>query len=430
MGRPKTGKAAELYAKLAEVKGIYDKITEDGVADEDVPQETKSQIINLNKEIEDLNAAVMEGNEFKGLRDGHLSLLADLDKPNHKAGHPGGGGGSAAAVKTVGEQFVENNAFKSWIDSIMPNGTLPNGFRIGESPALPAEGLMRQAMKTLITGASSTSGGAMVNVDVKPLVELPFRPLTIRDIITNGRTGSDTVEYPRVTGYTNNAAATAEATTTSNGTKPESAMALERVAEAVKTIAHWIPVTKRALADAPQLETYINAFLLQGLAEVLETEIISGDGTGEHFLGVSNQPGIGSQAYDTSIVVTARKALTKVRTSGRKPATAYVMHPNDWEAYDLSVDNEQRYYFGGPQVLGTPRLWGRPVVECEGCTEGTGYVGYWPGAVVWDREQANIRMSDSHASFFIQNLVAILAELRAAFGLLFPAAIIEMDLTA
>ena len=429
MGRPKTGKAAELYAKLAEVKAIYDDITAKGIDDEDVPAETKATIINLNKEIEDLNAAVMEGNEFKGLRDGHLSLLADLDKPNYKAPHAGGGG-PAPAVKSVGEQFVENTAFKSWVENIMPNGTIPRDFRIGESPALSVDGLMKAAMKALITGASSTSGGALVTADVQPLVELPFRPLTIRDIITNGRTGSDRVEYPRITGYTNNAAPTAEATTTSNGTKPESAMTLDRVGEDVKTIAHWIPVTKRALADAPQLETYINAFLLQGLAEILETQIMSGDGTGENFLGIANQPGTGSQAFDTDILVTARKALTKVRTEGRKPATAYVMHPNDWEAYDLSVDNEQRYYFGGPQVLGTPRLWGRPVVECEGCTEGTGWVGYFPGAVVWDREQANIRMSDSHANFFIQNLVAILAELRAAFGLLFPAAMIEMDLTA
>jgi HK97 family phage major capsid protein len=313
---------------------------------------------------------------------------------------------------------------------VMPHGAIPQSFRVGESPALAIDGLFQAAMKALITGASATSGGALVSADVKPLVELPFRPLTIRDIITNGRTGSDTVEYPRVTGYTNNAAPTAEATTTSNGTKPESAMALERVSESVKTIAHWIPVTKRALADAPQLQTFINAFLIQGLAEELEDQIISGDGTGENFLGIANQPGIGSQAFDTNIIRTARKARTKVRTEGRKNATAYVFHPTDWEAYDLSIDNEARYYFGGPQVLGTPRLWGLPVVESEGATAGTGYVGYWPGAVVWDREQANIRMSDSHANFFIQNLVAILAELRAAFGLLFPAAIIEMDLTA
>ena len=39
-------------------------------------------------------------------------------------------------------------------------------------------------------------------------------------------------------------------------------------------------------------------------------------------------------------------------------------------------------------------------------------------------------VSDSHSDFFIRNLVAILAELRAAFGILKPNAIIEIDLTA
>jgi hypothetical protein len=43
---------------------------------------------------------------------------------------------------------------------------------------------------------------------------------------------------------------------------------------------------------------------------------------------------------------------------------------------------------------------------------------------------ANILVSDSHSDFFIRNLVAILAEMRAAFGVLRPAAFVEIDLTA
>ena len=39
-------------------------------------------------------------------------------------------------------------------------------------------------------------------------------------------------------------------------------------------------------------------------------------------------------------------------------------------------------------------------------------------------------MSDSHSDFFIRNMVAILAELRAAFGIVQPNALVSLDLTA
>ena len=109
--------------------------------------------------------------------------------------------------------------------------------------------------------------------------------------------------------------------------------------------------------------------------------------------------------------------------------TAYVIHPNDVEDLDLLTDNEERYYFGGPVGVGVPRLWGVPIVESEAMTEGTAMVAQWDLAVLWDREQTNLLVSDSHSDFFIRNLVAILAEMRAAFGVLRPAAFVEIALS-
>jgi len=57
-------------------------------------------------------------------------------------------------------------------------------------------------------------------------------------------------------------------------------------------------------------------------------------------------------------------------------------------------------------------------------------VGNFKTLILWDREQAGVQMTDSHNDFFVRNLVAILAEARAAFGCLRPSAIVEMDLTA
>ncbi|MFE6868311.1 phage major capsid protein [Kitasatospora sp. NPDC057692] len=328
--------------------------------------------------------------------------------------------------KSIGEAFVTSSEYQALM------GAAPNG-RFGEKSRVQS---MPVGFKSLITGASDTSAGAWVvndNIGQQVGLEAFQRPLTLRNVVTQGTTTSDTVEYVRLTSVTNAAAPVAEATATSgsSGTKPESALAAAKVTAPVKTIAHWIPVTKRALSDAAQIRTLIDAFLKYGLEEELEDQMISGDGTGENFEGLGNVSGVQAQAWDTNLLTTTRKAKTKVRTVGRSVANAYLFNPADLEAIDLLQDNEARFYFGGPAGVGTAgTLWGLPVIETDAVPAGTGYVGDFRKAVLWDREQATVTMTDSHSDFFIRNMVAVLAEMRAAFGILQPNAFVEIDLTA
>jgi HK97 family phage major capsid protein len=338
---------------------------------------------------------------------------------------------------SLAKTFIESDEWKAFKGKVAPNGYFADKTQFGASPAVAIDGGMlapRSPQAALLTGASDTSAGAFVTNDIYAGLfdQGLYRPLTIRDIVTSGSTGSDTVEYVKLTAFTNAAAPTAEASATgdTSGTKPESSMTLAKVTETVKTIAHWIPATKRALADAGQLRTLIDAFLRYGLEEELEDQMINGDGTGENFTGISNISGVQAQAWVTDILHTTRKARTKVRTVGRARPTAYVFHPNDWETIDLLQDNEARFYGAGPFGLSPARLWGLPVVESEGATEGVGYVGDFRKCVLWDREQGSIQVSDSHSDFFVRNMVAILAELRAAFGCVQPNALVEIDLTA
>lgn len=416
--------------KAGEVSTLFTKADEQDGA---MTAEDIERVKDLNKEIEDLEHQAKDLQERDGIRATNDQRLKHLREPVRRPSFPGSRDGEREerreSRKSLGEQFVSHKDYQDWFKSIAPHGVIGEKRQIS-SPAITVEGL---SVKTLITGSSDTSGGAMVFNDVQAGVNLlGRRPLTIRDIITVGDTDSDTVEFVRVTSETSAAAAVAEATATSgaSGTKPESALALEKVTAPVRTIAHWIPATTRALADAGQLRTLIDNFLEYGLNEELEDQIISGDGVGENFTGIANASGVQAQAWDADILTTLRKARTKVRTVGRATPTAYLLNPLDWEAIDLLQDNEARYYFGGPTVLGNARLWGLPVVESEGVVVGTGYVGDFRTCVLWDREQASIQASNSHADFFIRNLIAILAELRAAFGIIRPVALVESDLTA
>jgi HK97 family phage major capsid protein len=151
---------------------------------------------------------------------------------------------------------------------------------------------------------------------------------------------------------------------------------------------------------------------------------------GENFQGLANTPDTLGQAFDTDIIVTARKAITNLLINGRQIPTAYLMSPTDWEAFDLSQDLEGRYRWGGPMAQGTRTLWGVPVAQSFFLTAGTSWLANWSKMVLWDREQVNISVSDSHADFFIRNMVAILCELRAAMGVIRPSAFVEIDLTS
>ena len=367
------------------------------------------------------------------LRADLAALDGDVElNDNPAAGEKRSGGGVILPQrgKSLGQLFVEHSAYTDLLKG-QPGG------RFSDKKAIQSE---YAEFKTLITGGSDTSAGAFVvndNIGLQVGLDQFQRPLTLRSLITNGTTGSDTVEYVQITSTTNNAATVAESTTTAtpgsqtpaSGVKPESAMALAKKTAVVRTFAHWIPATTRALSDAGQIRTLIDAFLMYGLAEELEDQIANGDATGENFDGITHVTGTQAQAWDTDILTTARKARTKVRTVGRSIPTAYAMSPSTWEQIDLLQDNEARYFFGGPQQLGTPRLWGLPVVESEAIADGVIIVADWRKAVLWDREQANISVSNQHADFFIRNMVAILAEMRAAFGVIQPNAFVIADAT-
>jgi hypothetical protein len=362
-------------------------------------------------------------------------------------GVPADGGTLQPIRKSLGELVTGSAEFKSMLKPFAEGG----GFRIPDRAKVSSEPIH---VKSLFTGLSSTSAGAFVVNERTDIVEMLGRkPLRVRNLVSNRRTTSDVVEFVQETSHTNAAAVVAEATSsaaptlpaldgnalsagaglvnnTGGGYKPEGAWAFAVVATNVKTIAEWVPVTRRALADVAQLEGLINDELRTDIQETEEDQILNGNGSGENFTGILQTSGIQTQAFSTNIFNSIRKGITKARTVGRVNPTAILMNPADAEAVDLAVDGNTQYYYGGPQALGPRTMWGLPIVESESQPSGFATVADWSKAVVWDREQTTITMSDSHADFFVRNLIAILGEERLAFGVTRPTAFVNVDIVA
>jgi hypothetical protein len=350
-------------------------------------------------------------------------------------------------MKSLGLQVVESPEFKSMLK---PFTAADGAVRIGEKARIQSDPIH---IKGLFVGGTDTSAGAfVVNEDTGIVEMLGRKELKLRDLISVRRTGSDTVEYVEQTSHTNAAAVVPEATSSAaptlpaldgnalaagaslvnnpnGGYKPEGSWAFVRRTAVVKTIAEWVPATKRALADVAQLEGLINDELRADVAEAEEAQILAGDGSGENFTGIRNWSGIQTQAFDTDIFRTVRKAITKARTIGRVNPNAILVSPATAEIIDLAKDGESRYYYGGPQAIGPRTLWGVPVVESESQADTDVLVGDFSKAVFWDREETTVTISDSHADFFVRNMVAILGEERGAFALTRPKAIVKAALS-
>jgi HK97 family phage major capsid protein len=415
----------KLQKALLDARAVADAAEKES---RDFTDEERQKVKGLMDEAGNLKRQIKQTEDDEALRKQINELGAGIEFKSQGAGERGPGV-PAGRGQTLGERFVESEQFKGWLKQVAPSGHIPESAKGLMSP--PVEFASLFGRKTLITGESDISAGAFVQTDYTGIYEpLGRRPLVLRDVIANRTTTSDLVEFVRQTAKVTQAAPVAESNVTNytgatgqvSGEKPEGASTWEKVTAAVKTIAVWIPATKRALSDAAQLRGIIDQELRADLEEDLEDELVGGDGTGEHFTGLLHTSGILTQAWNTDLLTTARKAITYLRVTGRARPTAWLVHPNDAEVIDLLKDGENRYYYGGPSEGGVQRLWRIPVVECEACTEGEAILGDFRKAVLWDRERASIQISDSHADFFIRNMVAVLAEMRAAFGVIRPSA--------
>jgi HK97 family phage major capsid protein len=291
----------------------------------------------------------------------------------------------------------------------------------GETVDLLSSALQKRAV---LTTDSSTGGGPFTPLVPQSTVipVNPDRPLRIADIIDRQVTTLPIIEYVRDTTAKGggNAAEVAEA-----GTKAETVYTFDLVSDTIKTVAHWTNITRAAVADHAQLQAYLQGRLLYGLGYRLDSQILNGDGTGANLRGILNTSGINlydpasaTVPYSEARVISIRRGMTPVYNAEYAP-TAVVMNPDDWQLVELSQDNQGMFRVS-PNVQDSlnPRIWGLNVVPTTAIAAGTSLVGdFRLGATLWDRQEATIYITDSHASNFTANVLTLLAELRVGLAI-------------
>jgi HK97 family phage major capsid protein len=244
-----------------------------------------------------------------------------------------------------------------------------------------------------------TSGGTATSAFFDPAIrDLPQRRLFVRSLIPVKPVDNEKFDYLRQTVFTNNAAETA-----AGSAKPTSVISLERIEDRVRTIAHLSePVDRSFLLDVDNLRDFVDGQLRLGVLLREDAQIVSGNGTGENLRGILNTSGILTQAKGIDPTSdTVLKGVVKIQAQANPfAANGLVLHPNDLQDLLLQKDangNYQAAESGAVRVTDDGRVfvWGLEVVSTIGITEGTGLVGDFNQATIYDREQARVDWFES-----------------------------------
>lgn len=304
--------------------------------------------------------------------------------------------------KGLGDRLVESAAFKAADLSGASRGSI----------RVKAERADITTANTTV-GAGRSPGTSLVpGQRVAGLIAPPNRQMTIRDLLAQGVTSTNVIEYVKETGFTNNAAPVAE-----GALKPKSDLTFNMESAPVRTLAHIFKISRQMLDDAVGIASYINARGTYGLKYVEELQILNGDGTGQNLNGLVPQASDFAPAFapaDETSIDRLRLAILQVALA-EYPATGIVLHPTDWARIALTKDAGGNYIIGNPQGSLAPSLWNLPVVSTQAMPAGQFLTGAFNlGAQIFDRMDVEVLLSTENEDDFIRNFATIRIEERLA----------------
>jgi HK97 family phage major capsid protein len=417
----------ELARFANEIKAVWAKSEEE---EREASVEERAEVGDLMKNIETLK-------EKKAELEKAIDVEKDVQRLSREVGPPPSEGielkegidsvRSAMQVKSVGEQFVESEGYKSLIERVKSGNGLQQGASTGK---------IELKAGTLLEGGQ---GAGLIPVPqvVGGVTETLFERLTVADILPSGQTNTNSLRYVVEGTATSGAAAVAE-----GDAKPASDLALSTVDEPVQKIATILTVSDEMLEDAQAVQTYINSRLSLFVRIEEEAQLLSGNGTPPNISGLLDRA-INTYAAGTvdDNAVAIFKALNGTRGSSFLEPTAIVMNPANWQATRLLQDTNGQFYGGGPFTgpYGGPQgpvpatypaanaLWGMRVVVTSAIGAGTAVLGAFDQAAqVFRRGGLTVEATNAHSDYFVKNLVAIRAEMREALAVFRPAAFTQV----
>lgn len=321
------------------------------------------------------------------------------------------------AVKSIGEQVVDNSAFKSYL----AGSATKCRFEITEAKADD-----RGATVELENPMLTPGDGVLPTYRRPGILPKSVRPLSIEALFPSSPISGNSFEYVQEKGFYNGANIVKE-----GSQKPFSSIKFEVKTGKVHTVAHLAKVSKQMLEDAPALISYLNNRMTYGVDLVVEDMLISGEGGENELSGIfteGNYTPVNATAGDLGSAPNLYDlilfAKSKIQQAYFRP-NMILLNPADWVKMLFVKNSSGDYYLSGPVNVAAKTLWGLPVLDSQAIPEGKFMVvDTTQAATVWHRSGLTLEMFEQDADNVQKNLVTIRAERRLGFSIERPEALV------
>lgn len=348
--------------------------------------------VELNKTVKTLEASNKTLVEAQKTQSGAIETLkADIKK------------GTAGKVVSFREQvkaLLEENKDKL---IAMKNGDSKSSIRM----TIKAVGDMLISNNVSGQIPQADREGGITRVSVRN----PF----ILQLVNVGSITSTLWEWVQQSGKEGGAAMTAE-----GATKSQADFDLVLASAAVRKVTAYVKVSKEMLDDIPLMESEINQELTELIQLEIDTQVLSGDGTGQNLTGILENavafaPGTFATGQANAVDEANNQDVLRIAINqiaiAHFNANFIVMHPSDAAAMDLQKASDGHYVLPPFSTAANTIIKGIPIVTNVGMTEGDYLVGDFTKSGVRFREGLTFDVG-YESDDFIKNFVTILAEAR------------------
>lgn len=210
--------------------------------------------------------------------------------------------------------------------------------------------------------------------------------------------------------------------------KPIKKLNLVRNTQTLKVIAVLTDeIDKFVLEDATSIRQWLGTRLTLEVINTVEDEILHGDGTETHLLGLDHVEGVQTQEWHNNIFDTIMLGINKLESIGIG-VQVIALSSADWMDVQTRKDAEGRYYMSNVIDPTNRTMWGYQVAQVPGLDQGRGWViGTDSLAIGTDNR---MRLEWDAATGFSRNTVRARVENRYALDVYKPHGLVELKLTA
>jgi len=313
-------------------------------------------------------------------------------------------------------------SFKGALDAAIKEGAIEAMLK-GNSNAASFE------VKADMTMAADFTGVVAGETIVPQFKYDPSRSIHIRSLIPNGSTDAQTIRFPKESGYSDNAAATAQGSTLGQSDFDITATSVN-----LEKIGTYMRITEEMLNDTPPLSSSLSARVPGKVLSVEDTEILNGDGSSPNLDGLFTDgaafvTGAGgafyqsiesANEYDVLVAALNQLALSNYQ------ADTILLNPTDLHKIVLLKSTANEYLRQQIYTGVQPTIMGIPVTVNTAVTAGKFLVGNLAQATqLWIRENLAVSFSREDSTNFRDGFITVKAQERVALTNYQPNAIVQ-----